>query len=66
MSWCAGFNASFWSGYFEVAPKAPLFEKRRDLYTLYHILNVRLGAAASRLLCMGLAARCCVPLCDAV
>ncbi|GBF92654.1 hypothetical protein Rsub_05023 [Raphidocelis subcapitata] len=39
MSWCAGFTGSFWRGYFDVAPKAPLFEKRRDLYTLYHILN---------------------------
>ena len=39
----AGFNAAFWQGYFEVAPKAPLMEQRRDLYTLYHILNVCLG-----------------------
>ncbi|KAI8466455.1 MAG: Fructosamine kinase-domain-containing protein [Monoraphidium minutum] len=39
MSWCAGLSGAFWDGYFEVAPKAPLFEQRRDLYTLYHILN---------------------------
>ncbi|KIZ07941.1 hypothetical protein MNEG_0014 [Monoraphidium neglectum] len=39
MSWCAGFSGAFWQGYFEVAPKAPLFDQRRDLYTLYHILN---------------------------
>ena len=40
----AGFSGAFWSGYFEVAPKAPLFDQRRDLYTLYHILNVSPGA----------------------
>ncbi|KAI8463177.1 MAG: Fructosamine/Ketosamine-3-kinase, partial [Monoraphidium minutum] len=39
MSWCAGFTPAFWQGYFSVAPKAPLFEERKDLYTLYHILN---------------------------
>lgn len=39
MSWCAGFSDAFWRGYLEVAPKAPLFDKRRDLYLLYHILN---------------------------
>jgi hypothetical protein len=39
----AGFTASFWRGYFAVAPKAPLFEMRKDLYTLYHILNVGTG-----------------------
>jgi hypothetical protein len=38
-----GFSGSFWRGYFEIAPKAPLFERRRDLYTLYHILNVGWG-----------------------
>lgn len=31
MSWCAGFSAAFWEGYWQVAPKAPLFEARRDL-----------------------------------
>lgn len=53
MSWCAGFAPAFWAAYFEVAPKAPLFEARRDVYTLYHILNVRPGitAAAARLPC---------------
>ncbi|XP_042480470.1 protein-ribulosamine 3-kinase, chloroplastic [Macadamia integrifolia] len=39
MSWCAGFGASFYNSYFEVMPKQPGFEKRRDLYMLYHYLN---------------------------
>ncbi|WOL10023.1 protein-ribulosamine 3-kinase, chloroplastic [Canna indica] len=39
MSWCAGFGGSFYSSYFEVMPKQPGFEKRRDLYMLYHYLN---------------------------
>ncbi|CAL9108768.1 unnamed protein product [Musa textilis] len=39
MSWCAGFGGSFYSSYFEVIPKQPGFEKRRDLYMLYHYLN---------------------------
>lgn len=39
MSWCAGFGGSFYSAYFEVMPKQPGFEKRRDLYMLYHYLN---------------------------
>ncbi|KAK2353865.1 Protein kinase superfamily protein [Trifolium repens] len=39
MSWCAGFGASFYNSYFEVIPKQPGFEKRRDLYLLYHYLN---------------------------
>ncbi|KAK2407191.1 protein-ribulosamine 3-kinase, chloroplastic [Trifolium repens] len=39
MSWCAGFGASFYNSYFEVIPKQPGFEKRRDLYMLYHYLN---------------------------
>ncbi|KAK7274615.1 hypothetical protein RIF29_15711 [Crotalaria pallida] len=39
MSWCAGFGGSFYNSYFEVMPKQPGFEKRRDLYMLYHYLN---------------------------
>ncbi|RWR86626.1 protein-ribulosamine 3-kinase, chloroplastic [Cinnamomum micranthum f. kanehirae] len=39
MSWCAGFGGSFYSSYFEVMPKQPGFENRRDLYMLYHYLN---------------------------
>lgn len=39
MSWCAGFGGSFYNSYFEVIPKQPGFEKRRDLYLLYHYLN---------------------------
>lgn len=39
MSWCAGFSQEFYDVYFSVRPKAPGFEKRRDLYTLYHYLN---------------------------
>ena len=39
MSWCAGFTGTFWSAYFEVIPKAPGFDRRHDLYTLYHYLN---------------------------
>ncbi|GAB2290956.1 hypothetical protein Dimus_025214 [Dionaea muscipula] len=39
MSWCAGFGSSFYNAYFEVMPKQPGFEKRRELYLLYHYLN---------------------------
>ncbi|XP_027108237.1 protein-ribulosamine 3-kinase, chloroplastic-like isoform X3 [Coffea arabica] len=39
MSWCAGFGGSFYNAYFEVMPKQPGFEKRRELYLLYHYLN---------------------------
>ncbi|PKI45388.1 hypothetical protein CRG98_034193 [Punica granatum] len=39
MSWCAGFGGSFYNAYFQVMPKQPGFEKRRDLYLLYHYLN---------------------------
>ncbi|KAL4188179.1 hypothetical protein AMTRI_Chr09g22620 [Amborella trichopoda] len=39
MSWCAGFGGAFYSSYFEVMPKQPGFEQRRDLYMLYHYLN---------------------------
>ena len=39
MSWCAGLTGAFYSAYHEVIPKAPGFERRHDLYTLYHYLN---------------------------
>ncbi|XP_078447940.1 protein kinase superfamily protein [Wolffia australiana] len=39
MSWCAGFGGSFYSSYFQVMPKQPGFDKRMNLYTLYHYLN---------------------------
>ncbi|EEF50460.1 kinase, putative [Ricinus communis] len=39
MSWCAGFGEAFYNAYFEVMPKQPGFDKRRDLYLLYHYLN---------------------------
>ncbi|CAN1157555.1 Protein-ribulosamine 3-kinase, chloroplastic [Linum perenne] len=39
MSWCAGFGGAFYNGYFEVMPKQAGFEKRKDLYMLYHYLN---------------------------
>lgn len=39
MSWCAGFGSSFYNAYFEVMPKQPGFERRADLYKLYHYLN---------------------------
>ncbi|KAK3150277.1 hypothetical protein QOZ80_3AG0231150 [Eleusine coracana subsp. coracana] len=39
MSWCAGFGGDFYNSYFQVMPKQPGFEKRRDLYLLYHYLN---------------------------
>eukprot|EP00249_Psilotum_nudum_P005783 c19210_g1_i1 orf=157-1104(+) len=39
MSWCAGFSSAFYNAYFEVMPKQPGFEQRRDLYKLYHYLN---------------------------
>ncbi|CAG7903066.1 unnamed protein product [Brassica rapa] len=39
MSWCAGFGESFYNAYFKVMPKEEGFEKRRDLYLLYHYLN---------------------------
>ncbi|CAH2063290.1 unnamed protein product [Thlaspi arvense] len=39
MSWCAGFGESFYNAYFKVMPKQPGFDKRRDLYLLYHYLN---------------------------
>lgn len=39
MSWCAGFGQAFYDAYFSELPKAPLFERRRDLYLVYHYLN---------------------------
>ncbi|KAL6499315.1 hypothetical protein OROHE_025978 [Orobanche hederae] len=39
MSWCAGFEGSFYNSYFEVMPEQCGFEERRDLYMLYHYLN---------------------------
>ncbi|KAJ1693428.1 hypothetical protein LUZ63_010126 [Rhynchospora breviuscula] len=39
MSWCAGFGGSFYKSYFEVMPKQPGFQKRKNLYMLYHYLN---------------------------
>ncbi|GAA0176169.1 kinase [Lithospermum erythrorhizon] len=39
MSCSAGFGESSYKAYFEVMPKQPGFEKRRDLYMLYHYLN---------------------------
>eukprot|EP01025_Chloroclados_australasicus_P066022 TRINITY_DN9022_c0_g1_i1.p1 TRINITY_DN9022_c0_g1~~TRINITY_DN9022_c0_g1_i1.p1 ORF type:complete len:419 (-),score=21.38 TRINITY_DN9022_c0_g1_i1:53-1309(-) len=39
MSWCAGFTNAFYHAYHEELPKQPGFEKRRDLYLLYHYLN---------------------------
>lgn len=39
MSWCAGFGSEFWRAYHDVIPKAPGWDDRHQLYTLYHILN---------------------------
>ena len=39
MSWCAGFNGDFWSGYREVIPEAPKYRQRAKLYEAYHIIN---------------------------
>eukprot|EP00775_Hariotina_reticulata_P003566 gene3566-3834_t len=39
MSWCAGFSGDFWRAYHEIIPKAPGFDRRKDLYLLYHYLN---------------------------
>jgi fructosamine-3-kinase len=39
MAWCAGFTGDFWRAYHEVLPKAPGFDRRKDLYLLYHYLN---------------------------
>lgn len=48
MSWCAGFTPAFWEGYWEVAPKAPLFEERRDLWVVGWWIRL-LGARARQL-----------------
>lgn len=34
-----GFDANFYSAYFSIIPKSPGFEKRLDLYHLFHYLN---------------------------
>ncbi|KAG1675279.1 hypothetical protein FOA52_016311 [Chlamydomonas sp. UWO 241] len=39
MDWCAGLGGSFWTAYHEVIPRAPGFDDRHALYTLYHMLN---------------------------
>ncbi|KAJ8900236.1 hypothetical protein K2173_024876 [Erythroxylum novogranatense] len=39
MSWCASFGGSFYNAYFQVMPKQPGFDKRKELYLLYHYLN---------------------------
>jgi protein-ribulosamine 3-kinase len=39
MSWCASFGQAFYNAYFEVLPKSPGFEERRNLYLVYHYLN---------------------------
>ncbi|GAB4824243.1 hypothetical protein N2152v2_011289 [Parachlorella kessleri] len=39
MSWCASFGGDFWRAYHEVIPKAPGWDDRHALYTLYHYLN---------------------------
>lgn len=36
---CPGFTGDFWRAYHELIPKAPLFDKRKELYLLYHYLN---------------------------
>jgi hypothetical protein len=35
----SGFTGDFWRAYHELIPKAPLFDKRKELYLLYHYLN---------------------------
>lgn len=55
MSWCAGFGAGFYNAYFEVIPKQPGFEQRRDLYRLYHYLNhYNLFGSSYRSSCMAI------------
>lgn len=50
MSWCAGFSGDFWRAYHEVIPRAPGWDDRHALYTLYHYLNhyVLFGAGRGR------------------
>lgn len=38
-AFAAGFTGDFWRAYHEVIPKAPGFDRRKDLYLLYHYLN---------------------------
>ncbi len=35
----AGFSQAFWQAYHQVIPRAPGWEDRHKLYTLYHYLN---------------------------
>jgi protein-ribulosamine 3-kinase len=39
MAWCAGFSRAFWAAYDTAIPRAPGWQARRDLYSLYHVLN---------------------------
>ncbi|GHP06011.1 hypothetical protein PPROV_000475800 [Pycnococcus provasolii] len=39
MSWCAGFGDAFYQAYFDVLPREEGFEKRAQIYKLYHYLN---------------------------
>ena len=39
MAWCANFSPAFFEAYHSLLPRQPGFEERRQLYTLYHILN---------------------------
>ncbi|KFM75234.1 Fructosamine-3-kinase, partial [Stegodyphus mimosarum] len=34
-----GFPRSFYNAYYNVLPKQPGFEKRKDVYKLFHCLN---------------------------
>ncbi|KAK1413038.1 hypothetical protein QVD17_34746 [Tagetes erecta] len=36
LAWCTIFGGSFYNAYIEVMPKQQGFEKRRDLYMIYH------------------------------
>jgi fructosamine-3-kinase len=35
----SGFSGAFWDAYHELIPRAPGWEERHQLYTLYHYLN---------------------------
>lgn len=39
MSWCAGFSGQFWEAYHKLIPRAPGWDDRHSIYTLYHYLN---------------------------
>lgn len=39
MSWCMELSELFFEEYHKLIPKAPLFDRRRSLYQLYHYLN---------------------------